>query len=248
MELLNKGVSIRATCREIGVCRQTGQNWENGVTVIRKDGSVKHAPPLHPLSTRLISPRFLSEAERVLIADLFSQGLGPTTIGVRVGRPASTISRELRRNSDASGRYRPFDAHVRAAIRRQRPKTTKLAVNGELYDFVQDKLKCRWSPQQITRALRASYPDNLSMRLSHESIYVAIYRPSSGLLRKPAGSPLRTRRDHRRAHTRATKARRRFAQPMLSIHEREFAPSDRTVPRHWESQCCCQAILGVGSW
>ncbi len=168
MELLNKGVSIRAACREIGVCRQTGQNWKNGVTVIRKDGSVKHVPPLHPLSTRLISPRFLSKAERVLIADLFSQGvmpLGPTTIGVRVGRPASTISRELRRNPDASGRYRPFDAHVRAAIRRQRPKTTKLAVNGDLYDFVQEKLKCRWSPQQITRALRASYPDNLSMRL-----------------------------------------------------------------------------------
>jgi len=77
MELLNKGVSIRAACREIGVCRQTGQNWKNGVTVIRKDGSVKHVPPLHPLSTRLISPRFLSEAERVHIADLFSQGIGP---------------------------------------------------------------------------------------------------------------------------------------------------------------------------
>ncbi len=234
MELLNKGVSIRAACREIGVCRQIGQNWENGVTVIRKDGSVKHVPPLHPLSTRLISPRFLSEAERVLIADLFSQGLGPTTIGARVGRSASTISRELRRNSDAWGRYRPFDAHVRAAIRRQRPKTTKLAGNGELFHFVHAKLTCKWSPQQITRALRVRYPDNPSMRLCHESIYVAIYRPSSGLFRKPVGSPLRTGRDHRRAHTRATKARRRFAQPMLSIHEREFAPSDRSVPGHWE--------------
>jgi len=139
MELLNKGVSIRAACREIGVCRQTGQSWKNGVTVIRKDGSVKHVPPLHPLSTRLISPRFLSETERVLIADLFSQGLGPTTIGARVGRSASTISREPRRNSDVWGRYRPLDAHVRAAIRRQRPKTTKLAGNGDLFDFLHAK-------------------------------------------------------------------------------------------------------------
>ncbi len=123
---------------------------------------------------------------------------------------------------------------MRAAIRRQRPKTTKLAGNGELYDFAHAKLTCRWSPQQISRALRVSYPNNVSMRLSHESIYVAIYRPSSGLLRKPVGSPLRTGRDHQRAHTRANKARRRFAQPMLSIRECEFAPSDRTVPGHWE--------------
>ena len=74
-----------------------------------------------------------------------------------------------------------------------------------------------------------SYPDNPSMRLCHESIYVAIYRPSSGLFRKPVGSALRTGRDHRRAHTRATKARQRFAQPMLSMHDHEFALSDRTV-------------------
>ncbi len=58
MELLNKGVSTRADCREIGVCRQTGQNWKNRVTVIRKNRPVKHVPPLHPLSTRLISPAF----------------------------------------------------------------------------------------------------------------------------------------------------------------------------------------------
>jgi IS30 family transposase len=59
---------------------------------------------------------------------------------------------------------------------------------------------------------------------------------------------LRTGRDHRRAHTRQTKARQRFAQPMLSIHERDFEPTDRTVAGNWESQCRCQAILGVGSW
>ena len=44
IKLLNKGVYIRAACREIGVCRQTGQNWKNGVTVTRKNGSVKHVP------------------------------------------------------------------------------------------------------------------------------------------------------------------------------------------------------------
>jgi len=72
------------------------------------------------------------------------------------------------------------------------------------------------------------------MRLSHESIYLAIYRPGSGLLRKPAPSPLRTGRDHRRAHARRIRAGRRFAQPMLTIHDREFDPLDRSVPGPWE--------------
>ena len=92
----------------------------------------------------------------------------------------------------------------------------------------------KWNPQQITRALRVNYPDNISWHLSLESVSVAIYRPSSILFRKPIESPLSTGRHHRRAHTFATKARRRFAQPMLSIHEREFAPSERTPPGHWE--------------
>jgi len=66
MELLNRGVFIPAACWEIGVCRQTVQNWKNGVTVSGKDGLVKHVLPLQSLSTRLMSPRYLSEAERVL--------------------------------------------------------------------------------------------------------------------------------------------------------------------------------------
>ena len=107
-------------------------------------------------------------------------------------------------------------------------------MNKELKAFVHDKLAVRWSPQQISRALRHACPDDPSMRLSHEGFYCAIYRPSSGLLRKPAGSPLRTGRDHRRAHTRQTKARQRFAQPMLSIHERDFEPTERTVAGNWE--------------
>ncbi len=234
MKLMEQGWTVRGACREIGVCRQTGQTWKNGGTVVRKDGTVKHIPPLNPLSTRVISPRFLSESERVRIADLVSVGWGPTAIGIEISRTASTISRELRRNSDPSGHYRPFQAHVCAATRRHRPKVTKLSVNKELKAFVHDKLAVRWSPQQISRALRHEYPDDPSMRLSHESIYCAIYSPSSGLLRKPAGSPLRTGRDHRRAHTRQTKARQRFAQPMLSIHERDFEPTDRTVAGNWE--------------
>jgi IS30 family transposase len=85
------------------------------------------------------------------------------------------------------------------------------------------------------------------MWLCHESIYQALYQPGSVLLR-PSGlaphrrSPLRSGRDHRRAHQRVDRRRPRFEQPMLSIHERPFDPADRSQAGHWEGDL----IIGKG--
>lgn len=228
LELLAQGVPLRLAAIEVGVSRSAAQIWKNGTTVRRKDGTVKVVPPLEPLAVRPISPRFLSEDERVRIADMASRGDGPTVIGQALGRAASMISRELRRHLHSTGQYRPFHAQVLAAQRRRRPKQHKLAGNTELRSFVVDRLAEKWSPQQVSRALRAAHPDDPAMRLATESIYLALYRPSNGLVSKP--SPLRTGRDHRRAHTRQIRAGRRFAQPMLSVHDRGFEPTDRTTP------------------
>jgi transposase, IS30 family len=77
------------------------------------------------------------------------------------------------------------------------------------------------------------------MWLCHESIYQAVYQPGSPLMRPsrlaPARrSPLRTGRDHRRAHQHADRRRPRFEQPMLTISQRPFQPDDRTQAGHWE--------------
>ena len=72
------------------------------------------------------------------------------------------------------------------------------------------------------------------LRDGRQTIYQELYRPKSLLLRRPAPSPLRTGRDHRRAHMRFTQRRRRFEEPMLSVHQRPFAPADRSEPGHWE--------------
>lgn len=238
VELMSQGWSLRAACVEVGVSRSAGQRWKNGARVRRPDGTVLVVPPLEPLAVRQISPRFLSEDERMKIADLASRGLGPTAIGREVGRSASTISRELRRNLHPTGQYRPFHAHSAAAVRRRRDRPTKIMANTELFEFVVAKLKLRWSPQQINRALRREFPTDPSMWLATESIYQALYRHQTGLLRRvktvDAVSPLRTARDHRRGHTRVVRAGRRFAQPMLSIHDRGFEPTDRSAAGHWE--------------
>ncbi|MEV5070132.1 IS30 family transposase [Microbacterium sp. LMI12-1-1.1] len=191
-------------------------------------------PPLELLAARTISPRFLSEAERIQIADLASRGLGPTAIGRALGRAPSTISRELRRNLHASGQYRPFHAHSAAATRRRRTRPLKLSMDGALRAFVLAKLRERWSPQQIARALKLAHPTDPSARVATETIYQEIYRPSSGIVRKPEPSPLRTGRDHRRGQSRQVRTRPRFAQPMLSVHDRGFEPTDRSIAGHWE--------------
>ncbi|MDR7187182.1 IS30 family transposase [Microbacterium trichothecenolyticum] len=234
LELLAQGWSVRSACTKLGISRSSGNRWKNGWLVRQKDGTVKFVPPLEPLAARTISPRFLSEAERIQIADLASRGLGPTAIGQALGRAPSTISRELRRNLHASGQYRPFHAHSAAATRRRRSRPLKLSTDAALRAFVFARLQERWSPQQIARSLKLTHPTDPSARVATETIYQAIYRPDSGVIRKSASSPLRTGRDHRRGQSRQVRTRRRFAQPMLSVHERGFEPTDRSIAGHWE--------------
>ena len=82
--------------QEVGDRAGVGNRWKNGGLVLQKDGTVKFVPPLEPLAAWTISPKFLSEDERIQIADLASRGLGPTAIGQVMWRSPSTIIRELR--------------------------------------------------------------------------------------------------------------------------------------------------------
>jgi IS30 family transposase len=171
-------------------------------------------------------------------------------IADRLGRAPSTISRELRRNAVGSRGYRPFEAHRRATARRARRHRRRIEINVQLRQLIGELLAQRWSPQQISRYLRRRFPDEPAMWLCHESIYRAVYLPGSVFLRPSKlapqrRSPLRTGRDHRRAHQRLERRRPRFEQPMLTIHQRPFQPDDRSEAGHWESQCSCQAAVGA---
>ena len=146
-------------------------------------------PPLERLAVRDISARFLSQDERIEIADLRHAGMSMRQIAVRVGRAPSTISRELRRNAAGSGEYRPFEAHRRATARRARCRPRRIQASSQLRRLVGELLAQRWSPQQISRHLRLRFPGQRHMWLCHESIYQALYQPGSALLRPhPAGA------------------------------------------------------------
>jgi hypothetical protein len=138
------------------------------------------------------------------------------------------------------GRVAP-DCHVKSgkALYSVPVAPHRPAGHGHLGTVVTELLLRRWSPQQISRHLRHRFPHDPSMWLCHESIYQAVYEPNSRFLRpSPLAphrrSPLRTGRDHRRAHQRQQRRRPRFQQPMLTIHDRPFPVDDRSQAGHWE--------------
>ncbi len=233
LTLLSQGRTLAAARREVGVSRSTGHNWRNGHTVRLKDGTVRFVPPLDPLTTRVISPRFLSETERIEIADRRQAGETIRAIADAIKRSPSTVSRELRRNSTSAGRHHPFEAHRAAGTP---PTTTAHQTLGSSGTTRTSQSLSGTTMEPVTGQPSAAprIPRNGRLASVSRDHYQQLYRPNSLLLRRLAPSPLRTGRDHRRAHMRFTRRRRRFEEPMLSVHQRPFEPEDRSDPGHWE--------------
>jgi IS30 family transposase len=100
-----------------------------------------------------------------------------------------------------------------------------------------------WSPEQISKRLRIDFPDDASMRISHEAIYQALYVQGRGALRRELVACLRTGRALRVPRAR-TKARgKKFVSPEIMISQRPAEAHDRAVPGHWEGDL----ILGLNS-
>ena len=116
--LIAQGFSNPEACRIVGINRRTGKRWRHGRTITTGDGRKRrYAAVVGAGAVRQeISPRYLSEDERVRIADLRRAGAGVRAMAEQTGRSPSTISRELRRNRDpGSGQYLPFTAAQRPA-------------------------------------------------------------------------------------------------------------------------------------
>jgi IS30 family transposase len=165
MELRARGWSVRAAAREVGVSRSAGANWSRGYKTYRNGVVVGYVAPLDRLAVREVSSRYLSQDERIEIADLRQSGLSLRAIAVRLGRATSTVSRELRRNAAAGRGYRPFDAHRRATSRRARQHRRRVETNAHLGGVVAELLGQRWSPEQISRHLRHRFPEDRSLWL-----------------------------------------------------------------------------------
>jgi transposase, IS30 family len=236
--LIARGLSNAEACRVAGINQRTGKRWRHGRTFITGDGRRLHYPAviIAVAGDGEASGRYLSEEERVRIADLRRGGAGVRAIAERLGRSPSTVSRELRRNRDpGSGQYRPFTAHKLAAARRLRPRAGKIACDELLCGFVQDRLEKRWSPEQISSALRREFPGDPGRNVVHETIYQAVYRPElGGLSRELPARVLRSGRQRRKPHRRPGERRPNGITAMTMIGERPAAAAGRREPGHWE--------------
>ena len=242
--LIARGTSNAEACRIVGINPRTGKRWRLGRTITSSSGAKLHYPPVTSGRKQVISERYLSEDERVRIADLRRAGLGVRAIAGKVQRSPSTVSRELRRNQDrGSGQYRPFTAQRLAGGRRARPGRGRLLRDPELRQFVAGRLEKRWSPEQISQALRSEFPDDPGRHLVHETIYQAVYRPELGGLRRAMPRVLRTGRRRRRPHRHPDARRPGALTGMTMISQRPPAAAARITPGHWESQWCCQAAV-----
>ena len=132
------------------------------------------------------SPSRLSLDERVEIKVGLELGASFAALGRQLVRATSTVSREVAANGGRK-RYRPIGAHRRACARARRPKPTKLATNRKLCTRVMSDLEAWWSPEQIAERLRQEFGDDMSMRISHETIYKSLYVQGRGELRRRVG-------------------------------------------------------------
>ncbi|MEU7377172.1 IS30 family transposase [Streptomyces albidoflavus] len=242
--LVQQGYSSADAAKRVGVHVRTARGWRNG----RLLNSGRVEPPVRSqrAAVPVSSGRFLGADERIHIADRLREKASIRTIAAELGRSPSTISREIRRNGalwrGTEWTYRPYVAQARADARRPRPKAGKISRCPQLRDYIQERLERRWSPEQIAHQLRRDFPDDLEMRVTHETIYQALYVQGRGELRRELTKALRSGRARRRPHRQANKRQPRFTAPMAMISDRPAEAADRAVPGHWEGDC----IVGAG--
>lgn len=236
-KLLQQGVSISEACRRLGIDRKTGHWWKNGGVIVTETGTRVVEPVVGRYQRAPDSGRYLSEAERVLIADGTRIGKSARAIAAELGRAVSTVARELTRNRASDGVYHPYTAHALMRTRRPRPKRRRLETDDRLRLLVLKYLDKRWSPEQIVHELAAQHGE----RIAVETIYQALYSPSR-VIARDAGAVLRTGRRHRRPRRRGDQRRPRFVVPITPIDQRPVEVLDRIEPGHWEGDCIVGAF------
>ena len=251
LRLRASGASQTRAAAAVGVNVRIGRDWDKGIRHsggrrVHPDGGIRQykrgmntpttmtAGPGIAALEKSIDPRFLSLQERETIRDMRAAGASMRAVATALGRSASTVSRELSRNSDPVRGYQPYAAHRKASSRRPRPRKGKLARCERLRGHVQSKLEVRLSPEQISRTLVRDFPDDQEMRVSPETIYQALYVQGRGGLRRELAAALRTGRARRKPQRTGTERVSRFADPMVMISDRPAEVQDRAVPGHWE--------------
>ena len=222
-----KGMSVRGISKELG-------HSVGGVHVLlrgqMRDGTTSRWTPRHGA---------LSLEDREEIRYGLAHGDSMSAIARSINRSPSTVTREVKANGGRN-QYRVWPAHQRAEGCAQRPKATKLAQHQALCAKVIEWLESFWSPEEISGRLRDEFPDDETMRVSHETIYQSLFVQGRGELRRELTRCLRSGRTQRK--TQGHVELRGKISNMINISERPAEVQDRAVPGHWDGDL----IIGAG--
>lgn len=241
--LVRAGVPPTLAGSDVGVSRSTGTRWFAQAGGMASLSLVPAVPGRH-----------LSLADREAILAGLAAGDSYAAIGRSINRSTSTVIRELDVNrhdgrrpmAAPAGRrggargplptelnYLPVLAQRRFEQRLARPRTSRLAGNPQLHAEVAARLKSKHSPEQISQRLRADFPDDPEMWVSHETIYRSLYVQGKGELKRELNRCLRTGRAMRKPRRRSGLRQPRISD-MVNISERPAEVADRALPGHWE--------------
>ena len=217
----------------VGINRKTGNRWRYGRRVRNSAGAFVIYPPVKIKNARPRSPRYLSEQERIRIADRLAAGASVRGIAGELGRAPSTISREIPRNRDPDGRYRPHHAEHAARLRACKPRKRRGAIrrwqrsSTAVVQTLEPGAGRTRAPCAVRRSAvaLAVQGDDLPGDLRHR-----------GRLTRPA------RRRRRRRRLQGLQRRGRLT-AMRMIDERPAEVEDRVQVGHWEGDL----IMGAGN-
>jgi IS30 family transposase len=239
--LVCSGLSLTEAGAQVGVAKATGWRWwaqcgrmDLPVAHGARGGLVAAGPLIATTESGSGSGRRrLSAEDRSMIAAGNLLGLSCAEIGRLVGRDRSVIWRELGRNRSTNGEYHGPVADLVAAQNRCRPKPFKLVENPRLCRRIETWMDDGWSPRLISQVLAVDHGGNHTERVSHETIYQALYVQARGALRADLHKQLSLKRRARVPRSRDRHASSPY-KDAFTISQRPAEVADRAVPGHWE--------------
>jgi len=182
----------------------------------------------------------LKSEERELIAVMYAAGVKPQAIAHEIGKDASSIYRELKRNKSSKGLYLPMEADKQAKERKSKAHRRVRISNEFIRKYIEDKIILeQWTPEQIAGRLKWEDPQHF---VSHETIYQYIYneKPELGLY-------LPRKRHRRLSRSKFRKTKGSKIPDRVSIKERPLEIEERKEFGHFEADLVVSARNGKGA-
>lgn len=239
-DLLCTGSTKDFAARVMGVSNSTADRWwaNAGGMTLMKGGVGGLAVVVDDDGTEARGHR-LGLGERIEIQSALQRDLGVTEIAILIGRPRTTVWREIGRNSNADGTYHALMAHQRSKVNALRPKAFKLDGHPE-QQMIEDSFDDGWSPKLVSHSLKIQFPNDKAHQISYETLYNTLYVQSRGSLRADLYKTLSTSRPARKSRISASRQGKIYDKALKIVDRPDV--KDRKVPGHWEGDL----IMGSG--